>query len=156
MLLELRPAFLDGVEVRGVRRQVEQFCTGGGDSLPNTLDFVSGKIVHDDNIAVLELGAQCVIQERKKDIGIGRCFNSHRGNPSFDADCAEHGQSSPTSWGGVVQPLTTLHPAITPCHLRRYPAFIDEDQVLRFNVCDARWPLCPFGLDPQQVLLGRP
>ena len=155
MLFDLCPAFFDGVEVRGIGRQVEQFRSGSRDSLPNTLDFVSGKIVHHDNIAWLELRTQSMIQEREKDIRIGRRFNGHRGDPTLDADSAEHRQSSPAGWGGVVQPLTALHPAVASCHLRRDTAFIDEDQVLRLNVCDARRPLCSFCLDPQQILLGR-
>ena len=136
MLFHLRPAFFDGVEVRRIGRKVKQFRSGGCDSIPDPVNFVSGKVVHYDNITRLELGTQGVVEEREKYVGVGCRFDCHRRNPAFDTNCAEHRHRSPSSRRGIVQPLTALRSSIASRRLRRNPAFVDKDQILRLNVLD--------------------
>lgn len=102
ILLELRPAFFDGVEVRGIGWKVEQSGSGGGDSITNAVNFVGGKIVHDDNIARFELGTQGVVEESKKHVSVCSRLDCHRRNPAVDADRSKQCNGSPFGWGGVI------------------------------------------------------
>ena len=51
--LDFREAVFDWVQVWAVWRQVKQSCPNGTDKFADTGHFVAGKIIHDDNIALL-------------------------------------------------------------------------------------------------------
>src|SRR5215211_667407 len=52
--LDLRPSQFNRVEVRRVRRQVDQVSTLRADQLFQSSDFVSGEIIHEQNITGLQ------------------------------------------------------------------------------------------------------
>lgn len=47
----LRPGFLDGIQVRRIRRQMEQFRPSCLDAFPYSLNLVAAQIVHPHHIA---------------------------------------------------------------------------------------------------------
>jgi len=49
--LELGEELFDGIEVRGIRRQIEQGGAGGFDSSAHADDLMRGEIVHHDDVA---------------------------------------------------------------------------------------------------------
>ncbi len=49
---------LDGVEVWGIRRQEQKRCAGFLDKLHGFRRFVKGRIVHDDEVMVIQARAQ--------------------------------------------------------------------------------------------------
>ena len=53
---ELAECQLDRIEIRTVRRQVEQRCATGLDGLPHAADLVTAEIVADDDVADVQRG----------------------------------------------------------------------------------------------------
>ena len=54
MCLQFAEGLFDRVEVGRILRKVAQRCSNSFDGVPNACDLVSGKIVHDDDIATIE------------------------------------------------------------------------------------------------------
>jgi hypothetical protein len=61
MCLQFAEGLFDRVEVGRILRKVAQRCSNSFDGVPNACDLVSGKIVHDDDIATIEGRSQTLL-----------------------------------------------------------------------------------------------
>ena len=133
-LFELGPALLDGIEIRRVGRQVEQFGTRGFNQLPHPENFVRTQVVHHHHVARFQPGAQHLLQVSKKNFAIRGRFYGHGCNQSFDAHRTQQSQSLPVPRRiGLPHPLTAESTPIATRHLRGHAAFIQEQQPFRVD-----------------------
>ena len=77
MPFEFRPSLFDGVEVRGVGRQIEQLGSCRFDPLADTLYLVSTQVIHHHHLAGTQRRTQHVVQIGEEDLAIGRRFHGH-------------------------------------------------------------------------------
>lgn len=99
LLFEFRPAFLDGIEVGGVGRQGEQFRSSGVDQLADPGDLVRTEVVHHDDLAGLQPGAQDLFQVTQEDLAVGGRFDGHGRDQALGTHRAQHGQRAPVPGG---------------------------------------------------------
>jgi len=78
-LFELGPCLFDGVQVRRVRRQVEQLGSCRFNSFAHSLDLVRTEIVHDHHVANAQFRAQDLIQIGQEYLSIRGRFDGHGG-----------------------------------------------------------------------------
>lgn len=134
-LFELRPAFLNGIEVRRVGRQIEQRGPGLLDEFFDPSDLVSSQIVHHYNLAGLELRAENFLQVSEKDIAIGRSFDDHGRDPAGNTDRTQNSQRAPMARrNSFVDAFAAQRAPVTPGHFRCHAAFVQEDEALRIDL----------------------
>jgi len=154
MLFDLSPAQFDRIEVGRVGRQVAKGGTCCLNELTNAFDLVGRQVVHDHNLAGLELWAQHVFQIGQEHIPIGRCFNRHRSHPSVDADSSQQSQRAPIAGSAVRYTFAHWTTSISPRHLRGGAAFIEENQIPNGHLIDGVAVLLALFLNPFGILLS--
>lgn len=155
ILLELRPALFNRVEVGRVRWQIQQACSGGLDQCAHARHFVRGQIVHHYAVAWPQVRAQHLFQIRQEHVAIGGRFNGHGGHPTGDRHRAQQRQRAPTSSGhGVVQACTAHRAAPAPRHLRGHATFIQENHVRRVDFLAGLAPVRALKTPRFGILLG--
>jgi hypothetical protein len=102
LLLHLRPALLDGVEVGRVGRQVTERSAGLFDEFSDAVYFVSSEVVHDDQLARFQLWAKNLLQISQEDIAVGGRLNGHNGHPAGNTDCSQYSQCAPVTGGNSL------------------------------------------------------
>ena len=153
-LFDLGPAFLDGVEVGRIGRQIEQRRSGLANAFGNTLHLMGTQVVHDHDLTGSELRTQYVIQVSQEDVSVGGRFNRHDSDPAGNGDGAQYGHRSPVaSRNAFMKPGATHGAAIAPRHLRGDATFVEEDEPRRIDLPGFA-PAFSLGLDPFEVLLS--
>ena len=99
LLLELRPCFLDGIEVRRVRRQVEQFGSCRLDPFADAGHFMRAEVVHHDHVSGLEGRAEHVVEVGQEDFGIRGRFHRHRRDHAVHAHRTQDRKDLPVAFG---------------------------------------------------------
>jgi len=99
-LFELGPCLFDGVQVRRVRRQVEQLGSCRFNSFAHSFDLVRTEIVHDYHVANAQFRAQDLIQIGEEYLPIRGRFDGHGGDHAARADGAQNGEDFPSAVGG--------------------------------------------------------
>ena len=131
-LFEFGPGLLDGIEVGRVRGQIEYFRADGLDPLANASNLMRAQVVHDDDIAGLQRGAEDVVEVGQEDLGVGRSLDDHGGDHAAEAHRAQDGEDLPVAFRrGLVNADSSGGSCIAPRHLGRDAAFIEEDQLFR-------------------------
>jgi hypothetical protein len=100
--LHLRPRQLDRIEVRRVRRKKEELCAMRLDALADAKALVGGEIVHDDDVAVAQLGAQDLFDVGRHPLA------AHAAVPIEGRDDARVGEAC--GHGNAVAPILWLAP----------------------------------------------
>src|SRR3954451_3692903 len=62
--LQFRERLLDRIEIRRIRRQIQQACAGSLDGFAHAANFLTAEIFHDHDVAATEAG-----NEKLADIG---------------------------------------------------------------------------------------
>ena len=154
--LELRERLLDRVEVRAVRREVEEASAGGLDHLAYRGRLVAQRVVHDHDVAGAEFR-----HEHLADIGVegvtgDRAVEHHRRHHAGPAQAGHERGGLPMSMRHAgTEPLPTSAAAIATSRVGGCLGLVDEDQALGIEV---ELPLepCPAPLyDVGAVLLAR-
>ena len=128
--LELGEEQLDGIEIRGVRRQVEQLGSCCFDRLAHALDLVSGKIIHDDDIARSKRGGQALLDIGAEDRSVHRLVNDEGSGDGMIAQGRDKGGRLPVAVGHFADDaLAPMSPAIKPGHIGGRAGLVDEDKV---------------------------
>src|SRR5215813_4835959 len=95
---------LDRVEVRRIRRQIAQGCTGGFDCFAYACDPVSGDIIHYDNVAALKRWHQALLDISHKDCSVHGAVDYHgcshaiATQPRHESQCLPRSEGHPTSY----------------------------------------------------------
>jgi hypothetical protein len=131
MLLLECPSRLNGIEVGGVRRQVQEADAGGLAELGDDWCVVGRGVVHDQDVAAPQLGQQPRPQPPRESLAVGRGEHGPERDPTGQADRSDQGE--------VLAPvdrhaLLVLHPALDPSvaasHRAVQAGLVEEDQAL--------------------------
>lgn len=153
--LEFGEGHLDWIEVRGIRRQVQQTCTDAFYRRPNADDLVDREVVHDDAIAGFQGRQKKVPDISQEDGAIHRPISDHRCGDPITSQRRDECRDVPMAVRHFSdQPLAFRSPAAQPGHIRADTGFIDEHQVSRIERCLALTPGVAGGLDVRTILLG--
>ena len=76
----LRPFVLDGIEIRGIRRQVFEGMAGLTERVLEVLPFVEGGVIENDHGSGWPLGEEDVVGPSKEDFGVDAGFKKADGN----------------------------------------------------------------------------
>ena len=141
MIFDFGPHLLNRIEVRRVRRQEPSLCSYGFNGLHHAVRFVTGKIVHHDDVARAEHWNQEVIDESLKDQGVGRPFGDHCRGHALQANRGDHRGRVPMTAGDRIEESFSLQsPSVLPCHVGLGAALIQENQTLRIDLCQLPLP----------------
>ena len=99
---ELTERLLDGVEIGRVLGEVEERRSDSFDGFGNTVDFVSGDIVHDDDIAGLKGGRETLFDIGEEDFSVHRPFDNEGSDHFVVAQARDEGEGFPMSVRRVV------------------------------------------------------
>jgi hypothetical protein len=131
-VFELGDDLLDGVEVRRIGRQEEQFCANTADRLANSLSFVATQIVQYHDITGPERRQQECPDISKEPGAVDRSVKNARGLDPVAAERGEECQRAPVSMRSLAdQPLAARAPASQRRHVGRGPGLVNENQPAR-------------------------
>ena len=155
--LDLAPHFLDGIEVRGIRRKVFQTATGRPDGVRHALLFVAAEVVQDHDVARAQRRDENVENILVEDFAVGGGVDAHAGRPSIAEEGTDEGSHSPVAvGGGVTGALAAQGPPVQADHLGRHGGFIDEHEVFGDPFRAFCEPVLPLDLNFRTVLFGGP
>ena len=155
-LLDLAEDHLDRIQIGAIGRQVLQFCLPRFDQFSNACPLVARQIIHDHDVARLELGNEYLLHKRLEDIAVDRSIDHGRTLHAFDTQGGDQRGRLPVSVRRLIdQAFTTWGSPSKPGHVRLGPRFIDEDQSSGVRVLRPRAPLSPSSDDIRAVLLRR-
>lgn len=153
--LELGKGFLDGIEVRAVGREIKQPGVCLLDGLAHTRHLVDGQVVHDDDIAFFQRGAEDFFDVDEKQRAVHRPVDGEgRGHARF-AQGGDERQRLPAAKRLLAdEPFTPQTAPVAPRHARVHARFVDEDQIARAQLALFPEPPAPVSLDVRPVLLA--
>jgi hypothetical protein len=128
-LLLYPPPRLDGIEVRGIGRQVDNadaFCRAGRD---DARVVVSWEIVEDQDIASAQLRQQGRFQPVDEAVLVDRLERAAERDPLVEANRTKQAQVlAPVHRGSVLVDRAFLDPGMAARHGDVQPRFVDEDE----------------------------
>lgn len=135
-VFDLCEGLLDGIEVRGVWRQILEPCAHGLDHLPYGSRLMASKIIHDDEIARLQHSDELLLDVGTEALAIDWPVEDARRGGSITAQRAEEGQWRQWPCGaGPAQPLAPWPPTTQWSH-----AGLDLGPSMKTRHCGSRPP----------------
>ncbi len=132
--LHLSEGHLDGVHVGRIRRQIEELGALGDDGLFDAGDLMGGQIVHDDDVAVLEGGAQDLCHVGSKGWAIHGRIEHPGCCDTLKAQGGNESHGLPMAEGDLgLQALAPGRPTVETGHLGVDAGLVDENQALRID-----------------------
>jgi len=133
--LELREGQFDRVEVRTVRRQVDEPRPNGFDGVADAGRFVGRQIVHDHHVAGAQRGDQLLLDVLSEGVAVHRSVDHRGGDEAAGAEGADERRRLPMSVGNFPHHAHAPRPtAVKSNHLGVRGGLVEEDQVLRMQV----------------------
>jgi hypothetical protein len=154
--LHLRPAVLDGIEVRRVRRHVQHLRPSRLDSGTDARRVVGAEVVHHDDVVGLQHRDEVVVDEGSEDLGRRAAFDGHHRLDAVVGKGADHGQDL-----AAVARYTPVHafaprgPPVVARHRDVRAGLVEEDEAAgrdRVERCAERLAR---GEDRGAIALGR-
>ena len=133
--LELGEGHFDGIEVGTVWGQVSQARAGGLDRLSDAVDFMSGQIVHDDDVARPQLGNERLFDIGEKGLAVHRAVEDHGRSDAVVTQPGSEGGGFPMAMGhGGAASLASGCTTVKARHLGVRGGLVDEDDPRRIEV----------------------
>ena len=137
VLLLQRPTRLDRVEVRRVRRQVNDAHAASSAGRTDARIVMGAQVVHDDDIAALELGEQLAPYPGYEAILVRSGEHARENDPPGQANRSEHDEvRAPVHRNSVDQFFATLNPRVAPAHREIHPRLVEEHQPVDRHAAD--------------------
>jgi len=156
LLLEC-PARLDRIEVRRVRRQVDDSNTACSTGRADTMVVMGAEIVHHDNVAATKLWEQLGLQPGYETILVRGRELAREDDPSSEANRAEQREvGAPVHRHAIDQLLSALHPGMAAAHGSVHAGFVEEHQAVERDTPDLAQERCPLRSDVGAQTLQRP
>ena len=154
---EFGEGLLDRIEIGRVRRQVKQVGADRLYGLPNTSDFVTGQVVHDDDIAGLEAGGENLLGIGLEGDTVHRPVEHHGGTQAAQAQASDEGGRLPMSpRHRCEQAFAAPSAAAEPGHVRLGPGLVNEDKTIRLEPSLPLAPTLTFMRYVRAILFRRP
>lgn len=140
-MLDLGEGLFDRIEVRRVWRQIPKPCAGCFDQAAQGSRFVAAEIVHDHDVARLELRHEKLLNIGTEALAVDWTVEQTRCGEAIAAQGAEENQRPPVAmWREAAHPLAFWSPSAQWGHVGLDPGFVDEDQASRVEVGLQRTP----------------
>ena len=154
--LELGKDHLDGVEVRGIWRQVDELGVARLDGLANAFDFVGRQVVDHDHVPIGQGRRQHLLDIDEEGFAIHRAIENEGRDKAIKAQSGGEGGGLPMAEGCLAdQPLSLSASATNADHLGRGPGLVHEDQLLGIKPRLASFEALPGRRDVGPILFGR-
>lgn len=152
---EFGEELFDGVEVRAVRREVEQRHSGLLEALPDAGHLVRRQVVADDDAARLHLGNQVFDEPLSEDDAGHRSVDQHRREDAVVLEPGHERRGHPvTVWRLTVERFAPVAPAAGSDHARRRSGLVDEHQPVEVEPGLGRSPDVAGERDVRPILLA--
>lgn len=156
LLLE-RPARFDRVQVRGVRGQIQHADPVGSARRAHTQMMVGAQVVHDKDVAALELRQEVSREPRHKADSIRGGKHRPEDHPALHANGPEQRERrSPIHRDRVNVLGPAFHPRVTAAHRQVQARFVEKDQARDGNPPHRGQEGAAFGLDVGPIRFQRP
>ena len=153
--LNFRPRQFNRIEVRRVRRQIDQVCATGLDQSLNPLDLVGRKIVHEQDVTWLESWDDTLLDVAIKYAAVD---GSRQDQGGRDACQADHGQGRglrPRRLRRTVHhPLIGCRAPVQPSQAQIYAGFVEKFESLNFPQRDFFLKPGPLALQARGITLA--
>jgi hypothetical protein len=127
--LEFGERQFDGVEVGTVRRQIDELGADAFDRFADAGHFVSGQIVHYDEVALLERRRQLLLNVAEEHRPVHRTVDHGGRCEAAQSQRADEGRRLPVAVRHAGHDaLAAKGPAVQPSELRMGPAFVEKRQ----------------------------
>jgi hypothetical protein len=154
-LFDLAPHGLDGIEVRRIRRQIQQPGAGGFKSFPDSPDFVRGQIVQNHHLARAQGGRESLCHPSQKHFAVHGAFKKPRSAGTLQTNAGDQGARLIVSVRDARQEsLPTPRAAPQARHLGVGSAFVHKHQMGRELGSQLLMPARPFFGDVGTLLFG--
>ena len=131
-LFELGPGFLDGIEIRRVRWQIEQFGSGSFDAFAHAGHLVRAEVVHDHHIARSQRWAEKMFEISEENFSVRGRFDRHGGDHAPQTHRAQDRKDFPVALRRALMDTNTARRSgVAPGHLGRNTTFIQVNQPFR-------------------------
>jgi len=141
MSFQLCEGLLDGIEIGRVGRQETQFRAGGFDNCPYAGDFVGGKIVHSDNIALYQGWREDLLEVGEEGLAIHRPVDDQGSGNRVVPESRDEGRDFPMAVRDFRnQALPAAAAASEPGHVGAGAGLVDEHQMLGIKLRLAVFP----------------
>ncbi len=154
--LEFGEAQLDGVEVGAVGREEAQRRADGFNGVAHAVDFVSGEIVSDHDVAGVQRRHEDLFNVGEEAGPVHRAVEDPGGGEPRHPQRGDEGAALPPPLGGVIgDPLAAGAAPIPPQEIGGDPGFIEKDEAGRVERRSGRRPLRAGGRDVRAIVFGR-
>src|SRR6201986_2404071 len=134
-VLDLGEGLFDRIEVRRVWRQIPEPCAGRFDQAAQGSRLVTAEIVHDDDVARLELRDENLLNIGAEAFAVDWAVEQARGREAVTAQGAKECQRPPmTMWREATHALAFWPPSAQWGHVGLDPGLIDKDQASGIEV----------------------
>lgn len=130
--LELGERKFDGVQIRGIGRQVEQECAGHLYRFTHAGNLVAGQIVHHHDVAGAQGGRQHLLYIGLEGGAVHGAVQDHGGGEAGCPQAGDEGGGLPVPPGYCgIQALAFQAASPKPGHIGLGPGFINKDKPFR-------------------------
>ena len=155
MGFELCEGLLDGIEIRGIRRQKPQLRASRLDRLAHASNLVGGKVVHRDDLPRRERRRQTSFEIGEEDFAVHRGVDDERSGDAILPQTGDEGGHLPMAVRNAGdQPFPARAASTQPGHVGRSAGLVDEDELLRIKPRLLLLPVRARGADVLALLLG--
>lgn len=128
-MFELCEDLLDGIEVGAVRRQEQEAGPSGADCGPDGSILVAGEIVHDDDVAWPERGAELLLDPGRERGSVDWLVKDEGCVDPVATQGGNEGHCLPVAVRHLgMEPLAYRRPPTQRRHVGLGPGLIDEDE----------------------------
>lgn len=119
----------DRIEVGTIRRKVRELCAGAVNRFADARDFVSGQIVHDDEIPFAKRRHEVLLDVAQEHVAVHRSVDHQGRGEARQPQGADEGRRLPVAVRDVSDDaLAAIGSAIQAGELRMGPALIEKCQ----------------------------
>ena len=137
LLLLKCPSRFDGVEVWGVRRQVDHSDSSRCRSKYDATVVVRGQVVHHHDVARAQLRQELRPKPGDESILVRGSEHGREHDPASETDSAEECEVlAPVHPHPINKFVTSLHPSVASAHREVQPGLVEENQLLYRNATD--------------------
>jgi hypothetical protein len=155
LLLE-RPARLNGVQVRRVRRQVDDTHAARGTCRDHARVVMGGEVVQDEDIAGRETTEEASPEPSDESAPVGRLEHRVEHDPAREADSAEQREiRAPVHRQTVDVFAAALHPGMAAAHREVEPGLVEKYELVGRHTPDLSTKRRSLGYDVWPQTLQR-
>ena len=137
LLLLQAPARFDGIEVVGVRREIDHADTASGAKRYDAFVVVGRKVVEDKHVVFLELGEQLLREPIDKALLVGAGEHGGEKDPAGQPHRSEQSKVlAPVHRRALDELAALLHPSVAASHRDIQPGLVEEDEAARIHAPD--------------------